>query len=69
MALKKIGVPTEFFVYPGASHGIPDPHNQYLKSYVEMQWMEHWIRGKKGWFEWKDLLKTLDDPPANSPKN
>ncbi len=61
MALKKLGVPTEFFVYPGASHGIPDPHNQYLKSYAEMQWMEHWIRGKKGWFEWKDLLKTLDD--------
>ena len=61
MALKQLGVPTEFFVYPGASHGIPDPHNQYLKAYVEMQWFEHWIRGKKGWFEWRDLLKTVED--------
>ena len=61
MALKKLGVPTELFVYPGQSHGIPDPHNQYLKAYVEMQWFEHWIRGKKGWFEWRDLLKTVAD--------
>jgi dipeptidyl aminopeptidase/acylaminoacyl peptidase len=62
MALKRMGVPTEFFVYPGASHGIPDPHNQYLKSYTEMMWFEHWIRGKPTWFQWKDLLKTLEDP-------
>jgi hypothetical protein len=25
MALRKLGVPTEYFVYPGATHGIPDP--------------------------------------------
>jgi hypothetical protein len=23
--------------------------------------MEHWVRGKDTKFEWKDLLKTLDD--------
>ena len=28
MALRQLGVPTEFYVYPGASHGIPDPRNQ-----------------------------------------
>jgi dipeptidyl aminopeptidase/acylaminoacyl peptidase len=66
MALKRLGVPTELFVYPGASHGIPDPHNQYLKSYVEMQWFQHWIRGKKSWFEWKELLKTLEDVPDST---
>ena len=27
MALRQLGVPTEFYVYPGASHGIPDPRN------------------------------------------
>ncbi|MBS1241851.1 MAG: WD40-like beta Propeller containing protein, partial [Gemmatimonadetes bacterium] len=27
MALKQQGVPTEFFVYPGNTHGIPDPRN------------------------------------------
>ena len=29
MALKRLGVPTEFWVYPGNTHGIPDPRNQY----------------------------------------
>lgn len=60
MALKKLGVPTEFFVYPGASHGIPDPRNQLVKSVAEKAWMDKWILGKGG-FQWKDVLKTLDD--------
>jgi dipeptidyl aminopeptidase/acylaminoacyl peptidase len=61
MALKKLGVPTEFFVYPGASHGIPDPRNQLVKSVAEMSWMDYWVRhsGKK--FAWRDVLKTLGD--------
>lgn len=61
MALKKLGVPTEFFVYPGNSHGIPEPRDQYTKAMAEFAWMEHWVRGKDTKFEWKDLLKTLDD--------
>jgi dipeptidyl aminopeptidase/acylaminoacyl peptidase len=60
MALKKLGVPTELFVYPGASHGIPDPRNRLLKSVAEMSWMEHWIRGK-GQFNWKQVLQTLEE--------
>jgi dipeptidyl aminopeptidase/acylaminoacyl peptidase len=63
MALKQQGVPTEFFVYPGTTHGIPDPRNQYLKAVAEFQWFEKWIRGKP-WFTWKDLLKTVDDSSA-----
>ena len=35
MALKKLGVPTEFFVYPGNSHGIPEPRDQYTKAMAE----------------------------------
>ena len=61
MALKKLGVPTEFFVYPGNSHGIPEPRDQITKSMAELAWMEHYVRGKDTKFEWKDLLKTLDD--------
>jgi dipeptidyl aminopeptidase/acylaminoacyl peptidase len=61
MALKKLGVPTEFFVYPGNSHGIPEPRDQYTKAMAEFAWMEHWVRGKDTKFEWKDLLKTLED--------
>ena len=60
MALKKLGVPTEFFVYPGNTHGIPDPRNQLLKAVAEIAWLEQWIRGKP-WFTWKELLKTIDD--------
>jgi dipeptidyl aminopeptidase/acylaminoacyl peptidase len=61
MALKKLGVPTEFLVYPGNTHGIPDPRDQYTKAMAEFTWMEKWVRGKNVAFDWKELLKTLDD--------
>jgi dipeptidyl aminopeptidase/acylaminoacyl peptidase len=61
MALKQRGVPTEFFVYPGSTHGIPDPRNQYLKAVAEYAWFEKWIRGKP-WFTWKELLATVEEP-------
>lgn len=63
MALKQLGVPTEYFVYPGFSHGIPDARNQLVKSVAEMAWMDKWIRGK-GDFKWEQVLKTLEDTPA-----
>ena len=66
MALKQLGVPTEYFVYPGASHGIPDPRNQLVKSVAEMAWMDKWIRGK-GDFKWQQVLKTLEEPTATKP--
>jgi dipeptidyl aminopeptidase/acylaminoacyl peptidase len=64
MALKKLGVPTEFFVYPGNTHGIPDPRNRLLKSVAEKAWMDKWILGK-GDFRWRDVLKTLEDRAAS----
>lgn len=60
MALRKLGVPTEFFVYPGNTHGIPDPRNRLLKAVAEKAWMDKWILGK-GDFKWRDVLKTLED--------
>ncbi|MBL8962188.1 MAG: prolyl oligopeptidase family serine peptidase [Gemmatimonadetes bacterium] len=60
MGLKKMGVPTEYFVYPGMTHGIPDPRNQLLKSVAEKAWMDKWILGKGG-FKWQDVLKTLEE--------
>jgi dipeptidyl aminopeptidase/acylaminoacyl peptidase len=65
MALKKLAVPTEYYVYPGMTHGIPDPRNQLLKGVAEMMWMERWIRGKPK-FQWKDVLKTLEQAEARS---
>jgi dipeptidyl aminopeptidase/acylaminoacyl peptidase len=62
MALKRLGVPTELYVYPGESHGIPDPRNQYVKSVAEMAWMDYWVRGSGKKFAWRDVLKSLEDP-------
>ena len=68
MALKKLGVPTELFVYPGTTHGIPDPRNQMVKMVAEFNWFEKWIRGRDGWFEWKELLSTLKEDKPDAPK-
>jgi dipeptidyl aminopeptidase/acylaminoacyl peptidase len=62
MALKRLGVPTEFYVYPGNTHGIPDPRNQYVKSVAEMAWMDYWVRHARRKFAWRDVLKTLEEP-------
>jgi len=63
MGLRKMGVPTEYFVYPGNTHGIPDARNQLLKSVAEKSWMDHWILGK-GKFQWQEVLKTLEETPT-----
>ncbi|MEP6620308.1 MAG: S9 family peptidase [bacterium] len=62
MALKRLNVPTEFFVYPGNTHGIPDPRNQFVKATAEMAWMDYYVRHSGRKFAWRDVLKTLDDP-------
>ena len=59
MALKKLGVPTEFFVYPGDTHGITSHRNRMVKMVSEFNWFEKWINGKDSWFEWEELLNTL----------
>ncbi len=61
MALKRLGVPTEFFIYPGNTHGIPDPRNQLVKSTAEMAWMDYWVRHSGRKFAWRDVLQTLPD--------
>ncbi len=62
MALKKIGVPTELYMYPGNSHGIPDPRNQYVKAVSEMAWMDYYVRGKGKKFSWREVLESLEEP-------
>ncbi|MEZ4586653.1 MAG: prolyl oligopeptidase family serine peptidase, partial [Gemmatimonadales bacterium] len=64
MALKKLGVPTEYFVYPGNTHGIPDPRNQLTKAMAEFGWFERWIRGNPNWLDWKKMLETLEEAKA-----
>lgn len=64
MALQKLGVPTELFVYPGQSHGIPDPRNQLFKAMSEMAWMDYYVRGIGEKFSWRTILETLEDEPG-----
>ena len=64
MALKQLGVPTELYMYPGNTHGIPDPRNQLVKAVSEMAWMDYYVRGRGKKFSWRDVLKTLDEEGA-----
>ena len=64
MALKQLGVPTELYMYPGNTHGIPDPRNQLVKAVSEMAWMDYYVRGKGKKFSWRDVLKTLEEEGA-----
>jgi dipeptidyl aminopeptidase/acylaminoacyl peptidase len=59
MALKQIGVPTELFMYPGSSHGIPDARNQLVKAVSEMAWMDYYVRGQGEKFSWRMVLETV----------
>lgn len=61
MALKKLDVPTELFMYPGRSHGIPDARNRLVKSVSEMAWMDYYVRGIGERFEWEQVLETLEE--------
>ena len=68
MALKQLGVPTELFMYPGNTHGIPDARNQLAKAMAEMAWMDYYVRGSGKRFSWRDVLKTLDDEKSPAGK-
>ncbi len=61
MGLKKIGVDTELFMYPGRSHGIPDPRNRLVKAVSEKAWMDYYLRGIGEKFAWRDVLNTLEE--------
>lgn len=60
-ALKLLGVPTEFLVYPHSGHGLTDPRYQLVKMEAEYNWFEKWIGGRKTWLDWKAILSTLPE--------
>jgi dipeptidyl aminopeptidase/acylaminoacyl peptidase len=59
-ALKTLGVTTELFMYPGSTHGIPDPRNRLVKAVSEKAWMDHYVRGIGDGFRWRQVLETLE---------
>lgn len=60
MALKQLGVPTELFMYPGDTHGIPDARNRLVKEMSEKAWMDYYVRGVGEKFSWRMVLETLE---------
>jgi dipeptidyl aminopeptidase/acylaminoacyl peptidase len=58
-ALKGLGVPTEFIVYPNTGHLISNMRYKMVKMQAEFNWFEKWIRGKKEWIDWKKMIETL----------
>ncbi|MBM3786621.1 MAG: S9 family peptidase [Acidobacteria bacterium] len=59
MALKKLGIPTEFIVYPRMGHGLTEPRYQMVKMVSEFRWFEKWIKGKEKWLDWQELVDTV----------
>jgi dipeptidyl aminopeptidase/acylaminoacyl peptidase len=66
MALKKLGVPTEFIVYPRMGHGLTDPRYQMVKMVAEFNWFEKWIKGKEKWLDWQEILDTVPGSAAKT---
>jgi dipeptidyl aminopeptidase/acylaminoacyl peptidase len=66
MGLKKLGVPTEYLVYPGSTHGIPDMRNRVLKMMAELQWFEKHLGRRQSWLDWKEVLATVEEPAVTS---
>jgi dipeptidyl aminopeptidase/acylaminoacyl peptidase len=60
LALKGLGVPTEFMVYPDELHALRDPRNQLVKLMADLGWFEMWIRGAERWFDWEEVLEVAD---------
>jgi len=67
MALKKLNVPTELFMYPGRTHGITQPRNRLVKAVSEKAWMDHYVRGIGNKFEWRQVLETLESESEDRP--
>lgn len=67
IALKELGVPTEFIVYPNTGHiigiieyGIGNMKFQMVKMQAEFYWFEKWIKGKEqGWIDCKKMIEAL----------
>ncbi|MFC1724770.1 S9 family peptidase, partial [candidate division KSB1 bacterium] len=68
IALQKLGVPSEFIVYPDMPHGLREVRYQMVKMVSEFNWFEKWIRGKEGWFNWEGMLKTLKEDNGKEKK-
>ncbi len=66
-ALRRLGVPTELYMYPGDQHGTPGPRNRLHNGMAEMAWMDYHVRGSGRPFAWRDVLATLPEEKPPTP--
>jgi dipeptidyl aminopeptidase/acylaminoacyl peptidase len=64
MALKSLGVPTQFLVYPGELHALRQPRNQLVKLLADLGWFETHIRGRGVWLDWANVLEVSEQIEA-----
>lgn len=50
------------------SAAVSKPPYQMVKMVAEFKWFEKWIKGKPAWFDWKELLGTLEEPKPEETK-
>jgi hypothetical protein len=46
-AVKRYGVPVEWYVYPGEGHVKFQPRNKYFVYQRNLDWMNFWLQGKE----------------------
>jgi dipeptidyl aminopeptidase/acylaminoacyl peptidase len=66
-ALRKLGVPTELYIYPGTQHGTPGMRNRAAHGMAEMAWMDYWVRKSGKPFAWETVFATLSDSTPAAP--
>ncbi len=69
MALKKLGVPVEFLIYPGMGHGITRPRYQLVKMLAELDWFEHWMGDRRPWPNWAAWLEAWEQAARQAGSN
>jgi len=57
--LKKLGVTTEYIVYPNTGHQITNMRYQMVKMQAEFGWFEKWLKGRETWIDWELVFETL----------
>lgn len=48
-ALRHLGVPTRYVLFPREGHGIEEPRHQWTRLTEELRWFQRWVRGDEEW--------------------
>ena len=67
-SLRYLIVRSSLFLLAAWVYAAPRPDLPKERLAPEYNWFEKWIKGKPGWLDWKEILKTLsaDDAPERA---